>query len=375
MTARRGRKPEGNPSETGAKPGERGAYTVETRARSRGRTAPKPAEPDPQDALASLFEALGAAGQIGIYRTAPNWARGHLQTLTLNSGERFDFDQLDALGRFWGGGTYQFRPMQRGRFAGSSRSITLDGPTLYRGKPHPNDPERERRAAAAEVLPAAPGYPPPGYPAAYGYQQQPGAYPELPQQRQPSPELQMLGSLVERMLQRMDSLEGRLAAPAYEPARAPDHMSGVLQTLQMAQQIRELLDGPQDDDDDDDDAGGMPTDPQSMLMMLAAKKLAGDDPDVFGGGAPRMPTPPAPAPAAAPPANGPRLIRGGGSSTPNPPPTPEAAPALDAQSILAAIQHLAPAERARLVNDVGQQLDPETLAEMAAQMQAAGGGG
>jgi hypothetical protein len=278
---------------------------------------------------------------------------------------------LDELSRYWGGGTYQFRPMSRGRFAGSSRSVTLDGPTLYRGKPHPNDPEAERRRAApAEVLPAGyggpgGGYPPPGYPPppGYGY---PPAYPDqAPPMHGGSPELRMLGGVVERLMSRLDSLESRLQAPTYEPARAPDHMSGVLQTLKMAQQIRELLEPPRDDDDDDDDAPeAMPTDPQSLAMMMIAKKLAGDDAgDIFGG-----PKPPAPAPA---PANGPRLIRGGEDSTPNPAPA-----GLNAQAILAAIQHLSPAERARLVNDVGQQLDPETLAEMAAQMQqaqAAGG--
>jgi hypothetical protein len=368
MPTRRRTKPEANPNETGPNTGESGAYTVETR--QRGRRAPtQTPENGPQDALAAMFESLGAGGQVGIYRTSPQWARGHLQTLTLNGGERFDLHRLDELARYWGGGTYQFRPMVRGRFAGSSRSVTLDGPTLYRGKPHPNDPEAERRRAApAEVLPASyqgQGYPPPGYPPQAGYQYGPSYHDQGPPMQGGSPELRMLGGVVERLMSRLDSIEGRLQAPTYEPARAPDHMSGVLQTLKMAQQIRTLLDPPrdEDDEDDEDDAQAMPTDPQSLAMMLIAKKLAGDDAgDIFGGGPPRAPAPaPAPAPA------GPRLIRGGGGqdSTPNPAPA-----VLDAQAILAAIQHLSPAERARLVNEVGQQLDPATLADRWRQLAA-----
>jgi hypothetical protein len=168
----------------------------------------------------------------------------------------------------------------------------------------------------------------------------------------------MLGGVVERLMNRLDSIEQRLQAPTYEPARAPDHMSGVLQTLKMAQQIRELLDPTGDDDDDEDEepAGQMPTDPQSLAMMLLAKKLSGDDAgDLFPGMKP--PQPQAPAQPQAP---RPRLIKGG----------QEPGAPLDAAAILAALQQLPPAERARLVNEVGSSLDAETLAEMAAQMQA-----
>ena len=52
-------------------------------------------------------------------------------------------------------------------------------------------------------------------------------------------------------------------------------------------------------------------------------------------------------------------------------PEPASAAPMNAEQILAALQGLSPADRARLVNEVGNSLDAETLAEMAAQMQGA----
>ena len=375
----RGSKPVLTRARTAPKTAEGASYTVETR-RQAPKQRPQTEEPGPQDGLAGILAALKGAGQVGIYRLQPTWARGHLQTLNLGAGEELDFSMLDQLGRFWGGGVYQFRPMNRGRFAGATQSVQFDGPTLFNGKPHPKDPSIAE-AVTPEVMHPHPhqyqgqGYAPPQYgggyePQHYGappaYGQPPGAM------SRPSPELAMLGGLMDRVLNRMDSLEAKLAGPGAAPSQAPDQIAGVLQTLKLAQQIREMMnpadDYDDDDDDDDEPDAWTPKNPQEAMMQLALKKFEAD-PDALD----KLLGDKKPKPAAAPqqqrPAGaGPRLVRAGEQTPPA-----AAAPAggLSPGQIVAQLQQLDPQARAELVNEIGKSLDPETLAQM---MQMIGGG-
>jgi len=349
-TSRRGKKPVLTRARPGQAPDDNGSYTVETRERR----APGP-PPGPAEGVAGILEALRGAGQIGIYRQQPQWARGHLQTLSLSGGEKVDFDMLDQLQRYWGGGTYQFRPMRAGRFAGSTQSIQFDGPTLYQGKPHPKDPDRASEPVAAEVLPQhAPHYQAPHYqPAPYGapHETYPGHHPR------PSPELAMLGQVMDRMMSRLDSFEAKLAGPGAAPAQAPDQIAGVLQTLKLAQQIQDMMGGGYEDEDEDEEPGWQPKNPQEALMAVALKKLD-EDPDALDAllGKNKQP-------AAARPGPGPRLVRANDAPAAA---APAQAPAaqLDPAQILAQLQQLDPASRAELVNQIGQSLDPETLAAL-----------
>jgi len=305
------------------------------------------------------LEALRGAGQIGIYRQQPQWARGHLQTLNLGAGESLDFEMLDQLQRYWGGGVYAFRPMNRGRFAGSTRSVQFDGPTLYQGKPHPKDPNR-RAPVTPDVLPQhAPQYQGgPYHPAQYGGGYEPHGYgaPGVPQA---SPELRMLGGLVERMMSRLDSMEAKLAGPGAAPAQAPDQIAGVLQTLKLAKQINEMM-NPQAEYDDEEEEGAewTPKNPQEAMMQMAMRKLD-EDPEAlssfFGNKqqAPQNGQPPPPQAAT----GGPRLVRPGA-------PQAGAPGGIEPGQLVAHLQQLDPAARAQLVNEIGKSLDPETLQQL-----------
>ena len=356
----------------GPETGERGSYTVETRQKAPPR--PEPTGPAPaQDGLAGILSALKGAGQVGIYRLQPTWARGHLQTLNLGPGEELDFSMLDQLQRFWGGGVYQFRPMNRGRFAGATQSVQFDGPTLFNGKAHPKDPSAPA-PVAAEVLPQhAPHYQGQGYaPPHYGGGYEPAPYGAPPgSMGRPSPELQMLGGLMDRVLNRMDSLEAKLSGPGAAPAQAPDQIAGVLQTLKLAQQIRELMNPPDDyDDDDDDDAAEewTPKNPQEALMAMAMKKIEADPDALDKLLGDKKPAPQQQPQQQRPTGIGPRLVRAGEQTAP-----PAAAPAgpISPAQIVAQLQQLDPQARAELVNEIGKSLDPETLAQMM-QMMGAG---
>jgi hypothetical protein len=326
-------------------------------------------EPGPEDGLAGILAALKGAGQVGIYRLQPTWARGHLQTLNLGAGEELDFSMLDQLQRYWGGGVYQFRPMNRGRFAGATQAVQFDGPTLFQGRPHPKDPDAQA-AVLPEVLPQYPPhyqgapYQPPQYGGAYdpqGYGPPPGSM------GRPSPELAMLGGLIERVLNRMEAMEAKLSGPGTVPAQAPDQIAGVLQTLKLAQQIKELM-NPDDYDDDDDDAEEewKPKNPQEAMMQLAMRKFE-EDPDalakLMGDKQPQQQPQPQ---QQRPPGTGPRLVRAGEQT-----PAASAPAELSPAQIVAQLQQLDPQARAQLVNEIGKSLDPETLAQM---MQMIGAG-
>jgi len=280
---------------------------------------------------------------------------------------------LDQLQRFWGGGVYQFRPMNRGRFAGATQSVQFDGPTLFNGKAHPKDPSAPA-PVAAEVLPQhAPHYQGQGYaPPHYGGGYEPAPYGAPPgSMGRPSPELQMLGGLMDRVLNRMDSLEAKLSGPGAAPAQAPDQIAGVLQTLKLAQQIRELMNPPDDyDDDDDDDAAEewTPKNPQEALMAMAMKKIEADPDALDKLLGDKKPAPQQQPQQQRPTGIGPRLVRAGEQTAP-----PAAAPAgpISPAQIVAQLQQLDPQARAELVNEIGKSLDPETLAQMM-QMMGAG---
>ena len=353
VTSRRSRKkPVLTRASAGGVPDESGSYTVETRER----VAPAPevaAEAPPESGIVGILEALKGAGQVGIYRQQPQWARGHLQTLNLAGGESVDFQMLDELQRYWGGGVYQFRPMKQGRFAGASRSFQFDGPTLYQGKPHPNDPAAHV-PGTPEVMPYQHQHQGGGYPPAPQYG---GAYEPPGQGQRPSPELAMLGGFMERMMGRLDAMEAKMAGPGAAPAQAPDQIAGVLTTLKLAKQINEMMNPAADYDDDDDEPEWTPKNPQEAAMAMALKKFD-EDPDLFakmfsknnGDGQPGQPVQ----------AGGPRLVRGSEQA-------PAAAPAasLNPLEIMAQLQALDPAARAQLVHEIGQSLDEETMAALA----------
>ncbi len=335
---------------TGETTPEGGSYTVETRKQA---AAEPPA--GPADGIAGIIEALRGAGQVGIYRQNPTWARGHLQTLNLGAGESLDFQMLDELQRYWGGGVYSFRPMKRGRFAGSSQSVQFDGPTLYQGKPHPKDPDA--RAVTPEILPQPHYQPAAGYAPQY---EQPGFGPPHPgAMGRPSPEMQMLGTIVERMMARLDSFEQKLAGPAAQPAQAPDQIAGVLSTLKLAKQINEMMNpAPYEDEENEEPEEWKPANPQEAMMQLAMKKFD-EDPEAFSSifGAKKAPPEKA--------GEGPRLVRAEQPAVPAAAPAPS--PGTPAQ-ILAQLKALDPAARAQLVNEIGQTLDAETLAALAELM-------
>jgi len=371
-TSRRGKKPKLTRARTGPNLEESGSYTVETRERQ-----PSAPEPGPVSGVAGVLEALAGAGQIGIYRLQPQWARGHLQTLSLAGGESLDFEMLDQLQRYWGGGTYQFRPMKRGRFAGSSQSIQFDGPTLFQGRPHPKDPAAQREVVRAEVVPNHFSQ----HQAHHAHHAQP--FMDGPPQRAPqypsataSPELQMFGNLVDRIMTRMDSIEARLAGPMPPPSQAPDQMAGVLNTLKIAKQINEFMNPVYDEPDDEDEPEEWtPKNPQEAMLALALRKMD-DDPDMLdkflGNKTAAQPQRPANAP-------GPRLVRAEeqtASSQHNKVTLQGTRPQADQNQsgkispdqILAQLQSMSPQDRAMLVNQIGEQLDPETLAALSQMM-------
>ncbi len=353
-TSRRHRSPRKKPvltrASAGGEPGEDGSYTVETRERP----APEP-EAAAESGIVGILEALKGAGQVGIYRQQPQWARGHLQTLNLAGGESVDFQMLDELQRYWGGGVYQFRPMKQGRFAGASRSFQFDGPTLYQGKPHPKDPAAHVPVTPEVVpnyqQPQPPGYPPAPYGA--GYDQQPGAM------QRPSPELAMLGGFMERMMMRLDTMEAKLAGPGAAPAQAPDQIDGVLRTLKLAKQINEMMNpAPDEDDYDDEPDEWVPKSPQEAALSMAMKKFD-EDPELFGQvfgtkGKPKQQDE----------AGGPRLVRAGEPAAEAP------AAGLTPAQIMAALEKLDAESQAQLVNEIGKGLGPETLAALAGLMGA-----
>lgn len=355
VSRRTRKKPVLTRARTGETPDEAGSYTVETRERE----AP-PQEPGPGDSMAGILEALRGAGQIGIYRQQPQWARGHLQTLNLTGGESIDFQMLDELQRYWGGGVYSFRPMNKGQFAGSSRSFQFDGPTLYQGKPHPKDPSIQAPVTPEVMPPQAHymgigGYPPPPYAAGYDAQQ-PGMMARA------SPELQMLGGFMERMMTRLDGLEAKLAGPGAAPAQAPNQIDGVLQTLKLAQKIGEMW-NPRGDDEDYELEPEAPKNPQEAVIQALLKKFD-EDPEALdklignkGAAQPNQQQPQA---------GGPRLVRAAEQQAQ----PAAAAPAggMSPAQILAHLQQLDPAARAELVNQIGQSLDPETLEKLAQVM-------
>lgn len=375
MVKPNGSKPTLTRASAGTAPDEDRPYTAETRD-----AAPGGREPE---GVGGILEALKGAGQVGIYRQKPTWARGYLQTLNLGAGEGLDFEMLDQLQRYWGGGTYSFRPMLRGRFNGSTQPVQFDGPTLFQGQPHPKDPDAAR-AVAAEVLP-----PPPAGAPFYGHA---GglASPQPPGPARPSPELALLGGIVERIMGRMDQMEARLTGPSAPPAQAPDQIAGVLSTLKLAQQIGEMWNprGRIEEEDEEEEAEAwQPKNPQEAMMALALKKLE-EDPDAFS----KLLGGPAPTTAPPPPPPRPRLVRGPGApvqtgatvshappeAPPTPPnpahvggsedPGPPEAGAVTPAQILAQLAALTPSDRAVLVNQIGQSLDAETLAALAELM-------
>jgi len=186
--------------------------------------------------------------------------------------------------------------------------------------------------------------------------QYPGQYPPPP--RQASPELQMLGGLVERMMNRLDGIESKMQAPNYAPAQAPDHMQGVLQTLKMAREINEFMNPYDEEEEDGDEGEWVPKTPQDMAMMMAMRKFEQDPEGVLG-------TKPPAAAGGGQAGTGPRLVRASESHESN------AAGPMGVPQIQAALKNLSPQELAMLIN--GVELTPETMAALAGMMPNQGG--
>jgi hypothetical protein len=259
-------------------------------------------EPDPMDALRNL--SADGSKQISLYREKPGYAAGRLESFTIEPGETID---LDAVQREWGGGTFRFRPHRPdGRFEGGSVSVRLAGPPLFRGVQvdYQGNPIHQVTPGMRGVIDtiARPAAPPAAPVARYGAADHQGNTEHRA--------LDMLGQTMGRILDRLERLEEREAAPQH----AADPMAQITHSLAVVKQLRGVLAETRqtfaldDDDDDDDDApatkgasgaGGLPSLDQLIPMMLM-QQMQQQPPAAPLGAAPPWPGAPAPAPARAP---------------------------------------------------------------------------
>jgi hypothetical protein len=319
----------------------------------------------PEERVAEMLAGLPAGAQVGVYRTSPEWATGHLQTIVIQRGESIDLARVDQIGRYWGGGTFRFRPMIGGRFAGGSRSLQIDGPPLYRGAPHPNDPHAMPQRGPVLDVPAREHQPALPVP----YHGNAGEY-----------AVRELGGFAGALMSRLDALEQAVRGPQHNPV---DPSQTVLNALRLAKEAAGFFQNPDaldDDDDEEEEEEPEPASMESILYKLASKKLDQMD----------DPAKPETKESTTPPPR-PRLIRSEPPPTPNPPPAAaepvepvepvehaqavepdEHAQAVepDPLAILAQFQRMTPKARAALFKQVGDNLDQETVGELAVLMQA-----
>jgi hypothetical protein len=295
-----------------------------------------------------------------LYRAAPIWAEGHLQTITIEAGSGMDLARIDEISRYWGGGTYRFRPVVSGRWGKGARTLRLDGPTLWQGQPHPADPRRRIIDAGQAPAYEQHHYPPP-QPTFQGLAAVPPGQP-----RQDA-----LGNLLGQMLERLDVRLGALEVAIRTPAPAAnpvDPTNQLINSLKLAKQAAEFFHrGGDDDDDDDDDAEEQqPAGVEGLLERFLTRKLEDDDKQKKPNGT-------------APAGTGARLIRAPRADAPGPGPEPARAtvpnPPAAGGDMLAMFQMLSPADQARMYFDVGNSLSPAVVAELRHLVQPGDDGG
>lgn len=91
-----------------------------------------------------LLPVLPPGAKITVRRKYPMWAEGVVAYFTPEEGGYFTMRQAAQVQSLYGGGTYEVRATKGGQFiAKAVNELKFDGPTLWKGKPHPADPDRE----------------------------------------------------------------------------------------------------------------------------------------------------------------------------------------------------------------------------------------
>lgn len=253
---------------------------------------------EPPDPLSGLR----GVERVHVFRRKPTWCKGLLCSLDLAEDEEIDLGQLK---QDWGGGQILLRPLHHTaggwKYKRGAVSVQFTGPPRERGMPlgRDGDPRIIETSARPVVEPPA-----------RGLVRQTGG-----------DGMAVIAQLFDRIVDRLDRLEARVAVPA--PAPVPhDPLAEVKRAGLMVRELRQLAgvfsgeqseepEGDEDEENEEDEEEGPPS-PEAMLMRLLEKKLdEGDKPAE----APQSKT-------------GPRLIRASASASTRPkqPPTPAAQP-------------------------------------------------
>lgn len=219
--------------------------------------APPPQLDDPPDPLATLRD----VERLQVWRTKPTWCRGLLTTVDLASDEEIDLGQLKE---DWGGGQIQLRPMkhtpQGWKYARGAVSVQFTGPPRERGLPLGRDGEPRIIETTARPVAEPPGR-------------------ALARPAGGGDGMALMAQLFDRIVDRLDRLEARVAVPA--PVPPPhDPLAEVKRAGAMIRELRQLTgmfsgepsEEPDEDEDEDEEDEGPPS-PEAMLMRLLEKKL------------------------------------------------------------------------------------------------------
>lgn len=205
--------------------------------------------------------------QVAVYRKSPEWAAGHITTMQLLEGQTFGEHQLDEISAYYGGGLYQLRPLgKHSRFIAGTVTIRIDGPALYKGQPHPNDPNAWKTQQAPQSQPAPP--------TALG--NLPAVH--VPRENE-SALVNLLGQLIDKAIdQRQPAIAPSVPAPA--PASNPIAQLG--ETLKLFKAMKEIFEpqhdfeGAEEDDEDDEDEVA-PGSMEEVITRIVEKKFLEDD--------------------------------------------------------------------------------------------------
>jgi hypothetical protein len=348
-------------------------------------------DPEVADPLATLR----GAPRLQIWRSKPTWCKGMLCTIDVADDEEIDLGQLKE---DWGGGTMMLRPMeykhgQGWHYVKGAVSVTMTGEPLEAGNPiGSRRGQRVVDTTAREPMGSTPVR------STGGGQRG----------------MELMSGLFDRITDRLDRLEQRLATPV--AVTPPDPLGEVKRAAAMVHELRGIAgifagtDVPDDDDDDDDDEEEpeRPKTPEEMLMHLAEgylekKAEEGDAPQAAPAApkprlihrAKQVPSPsqPAPQPAVATLAAEPEEF-----PEPEPEPEPEpvvvhpepdpwgrtvpaemrgntavaTAPALDPAGIADMLRGLPPEQAMDLLNGAIKSLPKEQVIQWVQQLQSQG---
>lgn len=233
------------------------------------------AEQDPHQSAESSFPedtdhplaGFPEVRQVAVYRKSPEWASGHITTMQIMEGQVFGDPQLDEIAAYYGGGLYSLRPLGKHcRFIAGTVSIRIDGPSLYKGQPHPNDPaawKTQPAAQASQAPPTALG----NFPSVH-----------VPRENE-SALVNLLGQLIDKAIdQRQPAIAPSVPAPA--PASNPIAQLG--ETVKLFKELKAIfepehdLDGGEEDDEDDEDEVA-PGSMEEVITRIVEKKFLEDD--------------------------------------------------------------------------------------------------